>query len=162
MSAVGRSNLLYGLAGITLGALIAFVIFVPTARRAIIQEGQSPFDFPTTVRTIRANAASLGWSVSRVEDFQPILDQTSDPVMTRLQVIELCHKGYTCEMLTSHKRSCVALMPHTIAVYEEDGRVYVAALNRGFIGRLFRREAHTVMGKVRADEREILRFAAVR
>jgi uncharacterized protein (DUF302 family) len=160
MSAVGRSNLMYGLGGISLGALIAFVIFVPTVRRTIIQERQSPYDFSTTVETIRTNAASLGWTVSRVEDFQEVLAQTRNPAMSHLQVIELCHAGYASEMLECRKSSCVAMMPCAIAVYEQDGHVYVASLNRGLIGRLFRREAATVMGKVRADEREILRFTA--
>ena len=162
MSAVGRSNLAYGLGGIALGALLAFVTFVPTVRRAIIQERQSPYNFTATVQAIRDNAANLGWTVSRVEDFQQILAQTKDPAMTQLQVIELCHAGYASEMLACKKSSCVAMMPCAIAVYEQDGRVYIASLNRGLIGRLFRREAATVMGKVRADEREILRFAAVR
>jgi uncharacterized protein (DUF302 family) len=161
MNAVARSNLLYGLGGTALGALIAFVVFVPTVRRAIIQEWQSPYDFSSTVETIRGNAANLGWTVSRVEDFQHMLAQTKAPTMTRLQVIELCHAGYACEMLECKKSSCVAMMPCAIAVYEQGGRVYVASLNRGLIGRLFRREASTVMGKVRADEREILRFAAM-
>ena len=161
MSAVGRSNLMYGLGGIFLGAVVAFVIFVPTMRRAIIQEGQSPYDFPTTVNTIRANAAGMGWTVSRVEDFQDMLARVKEPAMTRLQVIELCNADYAGEMLSCKKSSCVAMMPCAIAVYERDGQVYVASLNRGLIGRLFRREASTVMGKVRADEREILRFAAV-
>lgn len=161
MSAVGRSNLVYALGGIALGLLLAFVIFVPTIRRAIIQERQSPYDFATTVQTIRNNATELGWTVTNVEDFDAILAKVEDPSITQLQVVELCHHGYACEMLTCKKSSCVAMMPCTIAVYERDGHVYVATLNRGLIGRLYRKEAATVMRKVRADEREMLRFAAV-
>jgi len=54
------------------------------------------------------------------------------------------------------------MMPCSIAVYEKYGQVYVASLNRGLVGRFFRREAAGVLGKVRADERESLRLAAVR
>ena len=161
MSAVDRSNLLYGLGGVAVGAILAFVILVPTVRRAIIQERQSPYDFTTTVQTIRANATNIGWTVSRVENFQEMLARTKEPAMTRLQVIELCHAGYACEMLGCKKSSCVAMMPCAIAVYERGGGVYVASLNRGLVGRLFRREAAGIMGKVRADEQEILRFASV-
>lgn len=161
MSAVGRSNLVYALGGVALGLLVAFVALVPTLRRAIIQELPSPYDFPTTVQEIRGNATDLGWAVTRVQDFDEILTQTRNPAITQLQVIELCHHGYACEMLSCKKTSCVAMMPCAIAVYEKDGHVFVASLNRGLIGRLFRREAATVMRKVRADEREILRFAAV-
>lgn len=161
MSAVGRSNLVYALGGIALGLLVAFVTFVPTIRRAIIQERQSPYDFATTVQTIQDNAIGLGWTVTGVQDFDPILAQVEDPAITQLRVVELCHHGYASEMLTCKKTSCVAMMPCTVAVYERDGQVYVATLNRGLIGRLYRKEAATVMRKVRADEREMLQFAAV-
>jgi len=89
-------------------------------------------------------------------------DQEPLGAVHRRKVIELCHPHYACELLRSGKRSCLAMMPCSIAVYEKYGQVYVASLNRGLVGRFFRREAAGVLGKVRADERESLRLAAVR
>jgi uncharacterized protein (DUF302 family) len=95
-------------------------------------------------------------------DFRAELARTEDLKGAPVEVIELCHPDYACQILKSGKRSCLAMMPCSVAVYERDGHVYVASLNRGLIGRFFRREAAGVLRKVRADEPEILRLAATR
>jgi uncharacterized protein (DUF302 family) len=101
-----------------------------------------------------------GWNVSRIEHLRGALAQSEDLKDARIEVIELCHPGYACQILRSGKRSCLAMMPCSVAVYERDGHVYVASLNRGLVGRFFRREAAGVLRKVRADEHEILHLAS--
>ena len=162
MRAVYLSNLASGLYGLFMGAGITLGTFIMLMRGTIITEQRSPYDFATTVQIISTNAVNRGWKVSRVEDFRAVFAQAEDLKRARIEVIELCHPDYACEIFRSGKRSCLAMMPCSVAVYEKDGHVYVASLNRGLVGRFFRREAAGALRKVRADEREILRLAVAR
>jgi uncharacterized protein (DUF302 family) len=162
MRAVYRSNLASGLYGLFMGAGITLGTFIIFMHGAIITEQRSPYDFATTVQIISTNAINRGWKVSRVEDFRAALAQMEDLKRAPVEVIELCQSDYACQILKSGKRSCLAMMPCSVAVYEKDGHVYVASLNRGLVGRFFRREAAGVFRQVRADEREILRLAVAR
>jgi uncharacterized protein (DUF302 family) len=162
MRSVYLSNLAWGLYGLFMGAGITLSAFLMLMHGAIITEQRSPYDFATTVQVISTNAANRGWKVSRVEDFGAVLAQGEDLNGAPVEVIELCHPDYARQILNSGKPSCLAMMPCSVAVYEREGHVYVASLNRGLVGRFFRLEAASVLRKVRADEKEILRLAAKR
>jgi uncharacterized protein (DUF302 family) len=153
-----RSNVAWGLYGLLLGAGAMSSLFIGLIRISIIQEERSPYNFTETVQAITANAVNRGWKVTTVDSVQARLaaESGSGPV----QVLELCHAEYACQLARSGRRSCLAMMPCSVAIYERNGQVYVASLNRGLVGRLYRREAADVLRKVRADEREIFRFIA--
>ncbi|MBK9169762.1 MAG: DUF302 domain-containing protein [Bryobacterales bacterium] len=153
MPSVFRSNVALGLYGAAMGAAITIVAMVVTFRHVVIHEHLSPYDFQTTVETLSANATEQGWNVSRITD----MSAKTIPAAP-LQLIELCHEKHAADLLGSHKRRCVSMMPCTLAVYEQDGKVYVAHVNRELIGRLFRSEAASVLRKVRADEHQIMGF----
>lgn len=158
MRAIFRGNLAWGLYGLILGAAITLAGALLVMRAFLIQEQRSPFDLATTVQTITTNATQRGWKVSPVKSLEEVQGQPGEFTKPPAVVLELCHTGYAAEMLESERRSCLAMMPCTIAIYERGGRIYVSTLNRGMIGRFFRREAVGVMRQVRADEREILAF----
>lgn len=159
MRAMFRGNLAWGLYGLVLGAAIALVGILLALRGSVIHEYRSPYDLATTVQTITTNATQRGWKVARLEGLQEALAQSGEFKTPPAVVLEMCHSGYANQMLASEKRSCLAMMPCSIAIYEQDGQVYVATLNRDLIGRFFRREAVGVLRQVRADEQEILKFA---
>lgn len=162
MKSALRGNLAWGLYGAFIGSAATLATVIMLLHGAILIERRSPHDFATTVQTISANAERLGWKVSKVEDFEYAPETAEELRKAPVAVIELCHPGHACNILKSGKRSCMAMMPCSVAVYERDGQVYVASVNHGLIGRFFRLEAAGVLRKVRADEREILRLAALR
>ena len=113
-----------------------------------------------TVQTIVANATNHGWKVSKIYDFREALARPAKPKLAPIQVVELCQPDYAHELLKSGKNRFVAtMMPCAVAVYEkEDGKVYVASMNVGLMGRLFGGEIRTIMGRVAQDDKEILKF----
>jgi uncharacterized protein (DUF302 family) len=160
MGSVKRWNLIWGLSGAVVGAGITFTTMIMLVHGATIIERESPYDFATTVQTISANAANRGWTVSRVQGVHAAIAVGELQGMP-IEVLELCHPSLACRMLRSDNRSCLAMMPCSVAVYERDGKVYVASLNRGFIGRFYRESAN-VIHNVREEERQILSLSLPR
>lgn len=162
MGAVYRSNPAWALFGFAVGAGITFAAFIMFLRAVVITEQRSPYDFATTLQIITTSAVDRGWNVSPVAGLPAALAQAEGLKNGRVEVLEMCHPQYGAEILKYGKPHCLAMMPCSLAVYERDGQVYVASLNRGLIGRFFRRETASVIRKVRADEREILHMVAAR
>ena len=158
MKSIYRSNTAWALYGFGIGVGITVSALIVTMRISLIHEQPSPHDFQTTVQAITANAVKKGWHVSPAAGLRDAVLTAQDLPPGAVTVLELCHSEYAGEMLRSHKRSSLAMMPCTIAVYERDGKVYVASLNRSMIGRFYRREAAGVLRQVRRDENEILNF----
>jgi len=153
-----KSHLAWGLYGLFLGSAFMLALGVGYTRRAIIEEHQSPYEFPETVQRIKNNATSLGWRTAAIEGLQANLVEAGYAEPGRIEVIALCNEHYACSMLKSGKKSSLAMMPCSIAVYERDGKVFVSAVNKGLMGRLFRTEAAGVLRHVRDDEHKILAF----
>ena len=158
MKSIYRSSVAWGLYGFGIGVGITLAVVILVMRLSLIHEQPSPHDFQSTVQAITTNAVNRGWHVSTPAGLREALMKSEDLPPGAVTVLELCHSDYACQMLKSHKKSSLAMMPCTLAVYERDGRVYVASLNRSMIGRFFRREAAGVLRKVRNDEKEILSF----
>ena len=162
MRTVSRLRLSYGLYGLVFGIAFATIAFVTIMRQGLIVERESPLDFATTVRTIKTNAAAKGWTVSEMESVHSALLKAGAPDIAAVEVIEMCPSDHACQILRSGKRSCLAMVPASVAVYERNGRVYMATLNRGLIGRFYRHEAFGILKEVRTDERDILQMIAAR
>ncbi|MBK7927530.1 MAG: DUF302 domain-containing protein [Bryobacterales bacterium] len=158
MTAFLKSHFAWGFYGLFLGAAFTIAIAVAWTRAAIIEEHESPFNFETTVQTIKDNAVHEGWRATPVEGMQTRLVEAGYDEPGRIEVIALCNEQYACSMLKSGKKSSLAMMPCSVAVYEKDGKVYVATVNKGLMGRLFRNEAAVVLRHVRNDENRMLAF----
>lgn len=158
MTAFLKSHFAWGFYGLFLGAAFTIAIAVAWTRGAIIEEHESPFNFETTVQTIKDNAVHEGWRATPVEGMQTRLVEAGYDEPGRIEVIALCNEQYACSMLKSGKKSSLAMMPCSVAVYEKDGKVYVSTVNKGLMGRLFRNEAAVVLRHVRNDEDRMLAF----
>jgi uncharacterized protein (DUF302 family) len=162
MRTVTRLRLAAGLYGLVFGFALATIGFIVFMRQSIIVEQISPYDFATTMTKLKAGAAEKGWYISEMDQLHGALIKAGAPDVSAVQVIEMCPPDHACDLLKSGKRSCLALLPCSVAVYQRNGKVYVASLNRGMIGRFFRHEAFGILKEVRNDEREILHLAVSR
>lgn len=155
-----KRNVLWCVTGLVIGILITAVLIAITAPGLMIEERRSPYDVATTVQTIVNNATNHGWKVSKIYDLRESLARAGEPKLAPIQVVELCQQDYARQLLKSGDNRFVAtMMPCAVAVYEkEDGKVYVASMNVGLMGRLFGGEILTVMSKVAQDDAKILNF----
>jgi uncharacterized protein (DUF302 family) len=146
--------------GLITGVLLTIVLTAVAARPLMVQERRSPFDVPTTVRTITTEAVRHGWRIPRVHDLGQTLSHPAKPSIRALQIVELCNTEYAYDLLKADENRFVAtMMPCAIAVYEkQDGHTYVASMNLGLMGKLLGGDVGAVMAKVARDDAEILRF----
>jgi uncharacterized protein (DUF302 family) len=153
-------NAAWGAAGLIIGILVTVILLLITAPGLMIEERQSPHDLAATVQAIVTNATNRGWKVSKIHDFREALARPAEPKLAPIQVVEMYQPDYAHELLKSGKNRIVAtMMPCAVAVYEkEDGKVYVASMNIGLMGRLFGGEIGTIMAKAGRDDVEILKF----
>lgn len=96
----------------------------------LIIEQVSPFDVPTTVEKLIADALKRNWQNPANHNLQQSLAKSGKEVRP-VQVVEICKADYSGKMLEqSDERISSILMPCRISVYEkEDGKTYVTLLN---------------------------------
>ena len=96
----------------------------------LIIEQVSPFDVPTTVEKLIADALKRDWQNPANHNLQQSLARSGKEVRP-VQVVEICKADYSGKMLEkSDERISSILMPCRISVYEkEDGKTYVTLLN---------------------------------
>lgn len=96
----------------------------------IFIEHVSPYDVPTTVEKLIAEAALRAWQNPATHNLQQSLAKSGKEVRP-VQVVEICKPEFSGKMLEkNHERIVSVMMPCRISVYEkEDGKTYVALLN---------------------------------
>jgi hypothetical protein len=160
MSSTYRNYLLWGVGGLIIGAAATLFTMTAVARNTLIEEYRSTASLEATVDQIVKNAEAQGWRVTAHE-----LEQQGTPEKhaDRVQVIHLCNRDYTGDLLalgTSNR--AVAMVPNTVVVYQKGNEVLVAHLDTAKIGRIFRRESAGAMRSLRQDEKAIFGFLAKR
>ena len=143
-----------------LGILVVMVAMKVMAPSMMIHERVSPLGFEETVERIQQNAEALGWSVTKIYNFQEAIMAKGLGDVGRIKVLELCQPHYAYGLLEDGNNKFVSvMMPCAIAVYEkEDGSVYVSSMNVGFMGKIFGGGIDEAMSKVAGDDKKILSF----
>lgn len=102
-------------------------------------------------KTVAALSESLGrkqdWRVLTVNDYQK--STAAFGAIERVGSINVCNPRYASKVLANDRdRGVTAFMPLGIGVYEDkQGRVTIASLNFGLLGRMFGGTIAEVMGK---------------
>jgi uncharacterized protein (DUF302 family) len=93
-------------------------------------EKVSPFDVPTTVEKLIAEATRREWGNPANHNLQNSLAKSGKTVRP-IQVVEICKPEYSGRMLElSDERIFSILMPCRISVYEKaDGKTYIALMD---------------------------------
>ncbi len=120
-------------AGILWGIVFAFIFGVVYLRSALITEMESPSSFSDTLAKLRIAAKNTeGWTVTPLSCSLP---QPKDG--SKVAVLKLCHGRYAAKLMDDqHSRRVSAMIPCSLAVYEKNGKTYVAKMNVKLIGTL--------------------------
>jgi len=147
----------YLVVGAVLGIALTAVVTVVAMRSLMIVRHESKLGFDDTVAAIEAAIAENGWVSPQTVDMQKSMAKHGVEFPHRIKLVKLCKATYAAQVLTD-SRHMSSLMPCTIAVYEDDdGKVYVAKMNTGLMGKVFGGTVAEVMGgSVARDEARIL------
>lgn len=127
-----RDFLFFGI-GLLWGAALVLLGGVLFLRSNLIRERECALSYEETVRLFPQKVASVeGWTVRTVPCGLPA------PVPgSRITVFEICSRKYAGRILEdSPSRKTAAVLPCKMAVYERDGKVYLARLNGSLFMRL--------------------------
>lgn len=147
------------LVGFIIGAAVATVAFIVTARARMLEV--IPSRFGTVAETVTALeqgiSAAEGWSSPGVRDLNGMMAKHGVTFAPQVRLVEMCNARHAAEVLRTN-RSVATLMPCAVAVYEDDhGRVWLSKMNLGLMGPLFGGNVGRVMGGLVArDEKRIL------
>jgi len=128
----------------------------------MIHEHLSPMGLDDTVDKIVENAEAEGWSVSGVKSLDKAIEKKGGKPVLPVRLIDLCEAHHASKILSvDDARFVSVMMPCTISVYEkEDGKIYVAHMNAGLMGKVFGGVISEVMaGPVTEQQNQFLDFA---
>jgi len=145
------------LAGLVVGVALAGFAGVSLMPSMMLQVHESALDFDGTVAKLQENMKAEGWSSPGLIDINKSMSKHGVEFAPRVKVVQLCKAEYAREVLTTN-REVSAMMPCAISVYEDDlGKVWIAKINTGLMGKMFGGVIAEVMGgKVAAEEGAIL------
>jgi uncharacterized protein (DUF302 family) len=152
----GRAYLPF-LGGLALGVLLTGAGGIAAMRSLMIVEYESPLSFDATVSAMEQAVIKNGWSSPGTMNLNKSLAKHGVRFGPRVRLVQLCKAPYAAKVLED-AREMATMMPCRFAVYEgPGGKVRIAKLNTGLMGKLFGGTVAEVMGgKVAADEQKML------
>lgn len=142
-------------AGIVLVAGLAYAM----ASSLMFSERVSPFGMEETIARIQHNiqATGNGWTLSGLRNPGRAVQQDGGNVLP-VMMIEACSTKYSKPILNDDSvRFLSILMPCKVSVYKKnDGKVYIATMNAGLMGKMFGPLVGDVMGHVADDQQKFL------
>jgi uncharacterized protein (DUF302 family) len=150
-----------GVLGLLVGLLLGMAVTAGAVWLVMpglmVVEHESRLDFDATVSALEKAVKAKGWVVRGVADMQKSLAKHGVTFPRRVKVVKLCHPRYAGSVLQTD-RQMAALMPCSIAVYEDDdGTVRISKMNTGLLGTMFGGNVARVMGEhVARDEAKML------
>lgn len=157
-SPVGR-YLLCALAGLVTGAVLTGLAVWKFMPRLMIVVHESRYaDVDVTCAELSKAIQAAGWNSPATRNLNKTLAAQGVELATPVRIVELCQANYARDVLTTNPEMST-LMPCAWGVYRgADGKVYIAGLNVGLMGRLFGGNIAQVMGRqVATDEAKMLR-----
>jgi uncharacterized protein (DUF302 family) len=150
------------------GIVIGFALFAVIAKLAapgmMLKERASPLSYDETIAKIENAVTNGGWEISRKMDMHKSLAQRGKTV-PRVTLLKICEPNHAARILNDDKAMYVSLMmPCTISIYEKsNGKVYVATMNAGVMGRIFGGTVAKVMaGSVAPETAQFTAFLDVK
>jgi uncharacterized protein (DUF302 family) len=143
--------------GLALGVALALAGIVVGMRSLMVLHYDSPRGFDETVLAVESAAKAAGWATPGTMNLNKSMAKHGVNFKPRVRLVRLCKAPYAAKVLGG-ARHMATMMPCRIAVYETDeGKVKIAKLNTGLLGKVFGGVVAEIMGgKVAADEEKIL------
>jgi uncharacterized protein (DUF302 family) len=142
-------------AGIVSVAGLAYAM----ASSLMFSERESPFGMEETIARIQHNiqATGNGWTLSGLRNPGRAVQQDGGNVLP-VMMIEACSTKYSKPILNDDSvRFLSILMPCKVSVYKKnDGKVYIATMNAGLMGKMFGPLVGEIMGHVADDQQKFL------
>lgn len=149
------------LGGVVLGLLLAAGLAYSMMSRLMFTETVSPFGMEETVARIQHNIQKVGngWELSGLRNPARAVQKDGGNVLP-VMMIEACSTKYSKPILKEDTvRFLSILMPCKVSVYKkEDGKVYIATMNAGLMGKMFGPLVGEVMSQVAEDQKKFLLF----
>jgi len=142
-------------AGIFIGVVFMLLVMTWFFRNGMIQSVASPFGFDETVSKTEAAIKQAGWGIPGQINVNAMTAKKGIEIAPRVHIIELCKPEYAKAVLEDQSHFA-AMMPCRIGIYEKDGRTYIAKLNTGMMSKFLGGVAKKMMGRVGAEEKEIV------
>ena len=147
--------------GFVAGLAVFAVLAWNMASSLMFTETVSPFGLEETVARIQENIQNTGngWALSGLRNPARAVQTDGGNVLPVL-VIEACSTEYSKPILKEDTvRFLSILMPCKISVYKKnDGKIYIATMNAGLMGKMFGPLVGEVMAKVAEDQKKFLMF----
>ena len=116
-----------------LGAAFAFLAGILFLRNAVLPEYECRYSFEETVKLFPQQVAKdPSWICRKVQCGMPYMKNGE-----RITVYELCNSKYSAKLLKDpESRKAGSMIPCKVAIYEKEGKVYLARLNLPLLTRL--------------------------
>lgn len=155
--------MLKALAGFVVGVLTVLVAAYFAMPHLMFSEIESPFGFEETIARIQHNIEgnpelkAKGWALSGLRNPARAIQADGGNVLP-VQMIEVCSTKYSKPILKDDTvRFLSILMPCKVSVYKKnDGKVYIATMNAGLMGRMFGPKVGEIMAQVAEDQKLFL------
>jgi len=147
--------------GFVSAIIVVGVVIFTLGPSMMIHEHLSPYGLDETVNKIINNATAEGWVAAGIKPLEKSVAKHGGGTILPVRLIDLCEPHHAAKILNSDKERYVSvMMPCTISVYERaDGKVYIAHMNAGLVGRLFGGKIAEVMaGPVSEQQNRFVDF----
>jgi uncharacterized protein (DUF302 family) len=160
-----RIAMLKIITGVVVGLVLAGAGAYATAPSLMFHETESPFGLEETIARIQHNIATnpelkeKGWSLSGLRNPARAVATDGGNVLP-VMMVEVCSTKYSKPILNDDNvRFLSILMPCKISVYKkQNGKVYIATMNAGLMGKMFGPLVGDVMSQVAEDQKKFLIF----
>ena len=153
------SQWLFALVCLIVGMILMGFIAWKVMPHMMLTVHKSKLPFDETVAAINISAKKQGWVIPKIYNFQESLRKFGYDDMTKVKVLSLCQPHYAHKILKEDiNKKVTAIMPCRFGVYEtKDGQVYISEMNIKLMSKMFGGIIEEVMGKVTAEEDEMLK-----
>lgn len=145
--------------GFIAGAVFFGILAWNMAGGLMFVERASPFGMDETVARVQHNIlnSGTGWTLSGLRNPGRAVQGDGGNVLP-VVMVEACSTRYSGPILKEDSvRFLSILMPCKITVYKKnDGKVYIANMNAGLMGKMFGPLVGDIMGKVAEDQQKFI------
>jgi uncharacterized protein (DUF302 family) len=152
-----KKEIVYGLAGLLAGIVLALFFTYKAAPGMMIKEAESRYEFDQSVEVFRQTALDMGWSIPAVHDLQATMERFGYDVR-QVKVFELCHPEHAIKILEQDEERVVSsMMPCRVSIYEKsDGKTYVSWMNTAMMGNMMGGIVAEVMGEASRESEAMI------
>jgi uncharacterized protein (DUF302 family) len=151
-----KTKISHLIVGIFVGLIISIFIFIVSIQSFMFSEVKSAYSFEETFEIINKEALKDGWKNPHTYDLQETL-QKNGFAIDKTTTISFCKPNHAINILNhSNHRNISSIMPCRVAIYENDGEVFVSTLNSSLFSKLMNRDIKRYMSQASEEMDNII------